>query len=246
VRTCTQKNSRSRRSPLTSIYAHRGSVGPGTRENTLEAFDQAARLGADGVELDVRRTADGVLVLHHDVEMAGVGPISAVRRRHLPSWVPSLEEALRLCASLGLAVNVEVKSELFGPSHDPEERCASEAATLCEASGGGRIVVSSFARAALAAARAVSAALPLALLVGQLFAAEGWELGDLAGLGLEGVHPADAITSAACVARARAEGLAVRVWTVDDPRRIEELGRLGVEAVITNDVSGARAALGRG
>jgi glycerophosphoryl diester phosphodiesterase len=52
---------------MTLVLAHRGSVDASrrVRENTLEAFALAADLGADGVELDVRRTADGHLVVHH-------------------------------------------------------------------------------------------------------------------------------------------------------------------------------------
>ena len=58
--------------------AARRTVAP---ENTLAAFAQARELGADGVELDVRRTADGVLIVHHDPESTGVGLIVAADAR---------------------------------------------------------------------------------------------------------------------------------------------------------------------
>ena len=50
---------------MTLIFAHRGArlTAP---ENTEVAFQLAAELGADGIELDVRLTADGVAVIHHD------------------------------------------------------------------------------------------------------------------------------------------------------------------------------------
>ncbi|HXY44751.1 MAG TPA: glycerophosphodiester phosphodiesterase [Acidimicrobiales bacterium] len=232
---------------MTSVYAHRGSASPDVRENTLEAFRAAARLGADGVELDVRRTADGALVIHHDIEVKGLGAVSGCLRRDLPAWMPSLEEALAACSELGLAVNVEVKSELAGPSHDPMERCARESAGLCEAAAGRvDIVVSSFSPAALAAAREVSAELALAWLagLGSAGAPAPWRTGRLAALRLEGVHPADPLVDTGYVALAHADGLAVRVWTVDDPARIAVLAGLGVAAVITNDVAAARRALG--
>src|SRR6478736_4409350 len=66
--------------PMTSspplVLAHRGArrVAP---ENTLDAFALAIAMGADGVELDVRRTADGALVLHHDPAVLGGDLIAA-------------------------------------------------------------------------------------------------------------------------------------------------------------------------
>jgi len=65
---------------------HRGGTGP-WRENTLEAFAGALRLGGDGVELDVRRTSDGRLVVLHDAEIAGTGAVHDLRAKELPPWV---------------------------------------------------------------------------------------------------------------------------------------------------------------
>ena len=47
--------------------AHRG-ASRAEAENTVAAFRRAGEMGADAVELDVRRTADGVLVVHHDLQ----------------------------------------------------------------------------------------------------------------------------------------------------------------------------------
>ena len=64
---------------VTTVWAHRGcteaseSAPAGCTENTLDAFAEARRRGADGVELDVRLTADGALAIHHDAEIPGVG-----------------------------------------------------------------------------------------------------------------------------------------------------------------------------
>ena len=230
---------------MTSIYAHRGSTGPSIRENTIAAFQRAAELGADGVELDVRRTADGVLVVHHDQEVGGVGLVSRCNRRALPAWVPSLEESIAACADAGLAVNVEVKSEDHGPSHDPAERCATDAAIVCAgAAVKDGLVASSFSLSALVAMRKVSARLALAWLVEPPFTApKAWRRDAVGALSLQAVHPCDALVGLGLVAHAHQDNLAVRVWTVDDPIRIAELARLGVDAVITNDVAVARRAL---
>lgn len=52
------------------IVAHRGDS-TRAHENTLDAFRYAIECGADMIEFDVRRTADGQLVVHHDAEIAG-------------------------------------------------------------------------------------------------------------------------------------------------------------------------------
>src|SRR5207247_3139872 len=47
------------------VFAHRGGskLGP---ENTIAAFDRGLAAGADGLELDVHLSRDGVVVVHHD------------------------------------------------------------------------------------------------------------------------------------------------------------------------------------
>jgi len=95
------------------ILAHRGASGS-RPENSLAAFREAIRLGADGVELDVHSTADGALVVHHDAEIPGLGPIpgqalEAIRTIRLAGEpIPTLAEALEVLD--GLEVWVELKS----------------------------------------------------------------------------------------------------------------------------------------
>ena len=50
------------------VIAHRG-ASKVERENTLAAFRRAGEMGADAVELDVRRTADGAMAIHHDAHL---------------------------------------------------------------------------------------------------------------------------------------------------------------------------------
>ena len=78
---------------MTLVVAHRGAsaIAP---ENTLEAFEKAIQLGADMVEFDVRRSADGVLVVSHD-------PLP-------PTDVPTVEQVVDLCRGR-IALDVELK-----------------------------------------------------------------------------------------------------------------------------------------
>src|SRR5688572_20980568 len=89
------------------VIAHRGASAV-RRENTVEAFVEARRLGADMVELDVRRTVDGALVIHHDALIPELGAIHELRQNALPPWVPTLEQAMEACD--GMTVNIEVKN----------------------------------------------------------------------------------------------------------------------------------------
>src|SRR5437588_12260658 len=107
------------------ILGHQGATGS-SRGNTIEAFVEARRLGADGVELDVRRCQDGALVVHHDPAIPGLGPIAELGVADLPAYVPLLAAALETCA--GLLVNVEIKNAPTEPGFDAEGMLASNVA----------------------------------------------------------------------------------------------------------------------
>jgi glycerophosphoryl diester phosphodiesterase len=65
------------------------------------------------------------------------------------------------------------------------------------------------------------------------------------GIGVQAVHPGGwLLRGRDDVPRFHAAGLGVRVWTIDEPDQIREAAALGVDAIITNDPAGARAALG--
>src|SRR4051794_5776874 len=98
----------SARRPL--VLGHRGSSRR-ARENTLEAFALAREDGADGVELDVHRSRDGVLLVHHDADVEGLGVLAehdAGAVRSVFPWIPTLAEVLDECR--GLLVNIEIKN----------------------------------------------------------------------------------------------------------------------------------------
>ena len=114
----------------TAVQAHRGSPDPasGVRENTLDAFVRARSLGADGVELDVRLTADGGLAVHHDPVIEGSGPIGELTVGDLPDHVPLLADALEACA--GMVVNIEIKNQPWEQLSDTGDRAAEAVVAL--------------------------------------------------------------------------------------------------------------------
>ena len=100
---------------MTLIFAHRGArlAAP---ENTEVAFQLAGELGADGIELDVRVTADGVAVIHHDPRLADGREVHALDLRALPHSIPTLHAGLDACGSL--TVNIELKNSRHDPAYD--------------------------------------------------------------------------------------------------------------------------------
>jgi glycerophosphoryl diester phosphodiesterase len=100
-------------------FAHRGARAH-ARENTLEAFALALRLGATGLESDVWLTADGIPVLDHDgvVRTSRAGrrrPLSSFRRAQLPEHIPALTDLLERCGT-GYHLSLDVQHPEAGPA----------------------------------------------------------------------------------------------------------------------------------
>jgi glycerophosphoryl diester phosphodiesterase len=229
------------------ILAHRG-ASRAAPENTLVAFATAADQGADGVELDVHRSADGVLVVHHDAGAAGLGVLaehSSARIREVLPSVPTLEEALDACA--GLLVNVEVKNLPGDADYDPDEGTAATVVELLHARGRrDDVIVSSFNLASIDHVRGLDDTIPTAFLT-----LMGFDPLDGAALaahrGHAAIHPdvrsLAGPVAAAVAGRARELGLMVNAWTVNAPEAIRRLAAAGIEGVITDVPDIARAAL---
>jgi glycerophosphoryl diester phosphodiesterase len=213
------------------VIAHRGASGS-KPENTVAAFEEAARLGADMVELDVRRTADGALVVCHDAHIPDLGPIVGLRRTDLPASVPTLPEALDACGGMG--VNIEIKNSPVDPDYDEGDAVAGAVAGLVLARRDqGRVIVSSFNLASVDAVRAASTRIPTALLTVPALD-QSWAIAIAAERGHAAWHPHHTSVTAELMAEARAAGLRVNTWTVDDPARMLELAALGVDGIVTN------------
>jgi glycerophosphoryl diester phosphodiesterase len=226
---------------VTSVFAHRGATATAL-ENTVEAFVDARRLGADGVELDVRRSADGALVVHHDPVISGGAPVADTTVAALPAHVPLFEAALDACA--GMVVNVEIKADPARPGPDEAESLAHQVAeAVADAGWRQRVIVSTFE---LETARAVHRADPQ-LAVGLLVAVTAdprAALAEAAAAGLTAVHPFVAVVDADLVALAHRTGLAVNVWTVNNQVDMARLADLGVDSIITDRLELALSVVG--
>jgi len=232
--------------PMTAVQAHRGSPdeAAGVHENTLKAFRRSRRLGADGVELDVRLTRDGALAVHHDPAIPNRGPIVELAAGELPESVPLLADALEVCT--GLVVNIEIKDLPGEPGYDPSERLATSVADMVVARGRvASVVVSSFWPEALDAVHRACPEIATGLLV-----ADWFDPAECVPVALSrsctSLHPHVALVDEALVAKAHDSGLSVAAWTVNDRLEVSELASIGVDTVITDDVVLALSALDRG
>jgi glycerophosphoryl diester phosphodiesterase len=224
------------------ILAHRG-ANRVARENTLDAFGAAAAMGADGVEFDVRMTADGVLVIHHDAVVDGLGPLGEVAAADLPPWLPSLADALDACADLPL-VNVEIKHDGAGGISAIAAAVAAALSARPPPPDGPRLIVSSFDLDVLDAHRAAAPQLATAWLT-VLPVAPDDAVALTVGRGHKGLHPHEALVGAELVDAAHDEGLVVGAWTVNEAERAMALVALGVDIVISDAPDILLAAMGR-
>jgi len=208
-------------------------------ENTLEAFLAAGALGADGVDLDVHRTADGAVVVHHDANARGIGVLAerpeAEIRATRPE-IPTLEDALDACA--GMLVNIEVKNLAGDADYDPGEGVAGGVVELLARRGRrDDVLVSSFSLESADRVRELDGSLPTGFLtlVG-MDPVDGVDIAHAHGHGA--VHPdVRALVgeaAAATVARAHDLGMAVNVWTVNGEDEMRRLAAVGVDAIITD------------
>ncbi|MGZ8766286.1 MAG: glycerophosphodiester phosphodiesterase [Acidimicrobiia bacterium] len=230
------------------VLAHRGARMEAP-ENTIEAFTAARTQGADGVELDVHRTADDGLVVLHDGDAAGFGVLAehalAEVRAVFPS-VPVLDEVLDACR--GLLVNVEIKNSPGDADHDPTCRASDLVVELLRRRGGtDAVIISSFDLATIDRVRTLGPDLPTGLLS---FGLDPFDVLELArSRGHSSIHP-DAWTlgpvALEVVARASGFGVDVNTWTVNEPDVMVALADAGIGALITDVPDVALRALGRG
>ena len=217
---------------MADIWAHQG-ASRAKPANTLEAFREAKALGADGVELDVRRSRDGAMVIHHDATLPDGRPIFETNVADLPPHVPLLDAALDACD--GMVVNIEIKNVPVDIDFDPDESMAAAVVQLVnELSAHERVLVSCFSLDTIDRVRTLDPSIP----TGYLTSAR-WDqveaLRRAVDHGHGAFHPMDPVVNADLVRRAHDVGLRVNTWTVDDPDRMRWLADdCGVDVIMTN------------
>lgn len=210
------------------VLGHRGGRGEGwPAENSLAAFERALDEGADGVELDVRLTADGTPVLVHDPLLKDGRYVYRARDSDLPKTTATLDEALDLLA--GRIVNVELKSDV--PSRRALARAAVSSVMRARKS---EVVFSSFDPFLVLACAALAPKIARGVLVGKSTP----RLATALPIGMRSMvvaaHLQDPLVTVSRVVRLSRTGLRTCAWTVNDVDRARELAAYGVEWLITD------------
>ena len=220
----------------TAVIAHRGASGLVGHENTLEAFEVAIRLGADYVEFDVRKTADGWLVVFHDskIEDVSIAEITysglcEMTARH-GYTVPLLKDVLKLCQG---KIKLDIELKEAGYERNVIDMVKSRF-------GYGDFVMKSFSDAAITHIKKYDKNIKTGLLVGRkhvpvkTFISDIFPMKRLKLCHADFVSPHHALCSKAYVDYMHKNGLKVFVWTVNSPKAIKRCLWLNADAVITD------------
>jgi glycerophosphoryl diester phosphodiesterase len=211
-------------------------------DNTLAGFLAAAPV-AEAVELDVRRSFDGKLVLSHDPDLGGLDVSSHPWRElnevdlgggHRPALLDEV-----LAAVPELAIHFEVKNLPGGPGFEPDHRVALEAAARARPGD----IVTSFNWLSLAAVRREFPEVDTGVLVGRSGDVDE-AIDECLSRGHAALVPSIELPFGG-LTRALETGLMVFPWVVDDPDQVEEVVGLGVSGIITDDPAQVRAVVGR-
>lgn len=239
---------------LPRVIGHRGAA-LHAPENTLAGLREAARQGCRWVEIDVRLTADGGLVLMHDptvdrtttaagrvrelalAEIAGIDAGARFDAAWAGEPVPALADAIGVAHALALRLDIELKC-------DPGDSAAAAAALVREVGRAWKAdeppLISSFDHAALSAVRADRADLPVAVVTPAL--SDAWRE-SFEALGAASLHVGERGLTRQAVGPSVAEGIEIGVYTVNDAARAKELLSWGVTGIFSDRPGAIAAAL---
>jgi len=223
-------------SPRPLVFAHRGGAALAP-ENTLAAFDNGLALGADGIELDVRLSRDGVAVVHHDATLDRTTTLrGAVAARNtdelVAADVPTLRSVLLRYPTARIIIEIKERSVAVARAVLDDVRTASAASRVC---------IGSFSRKPLREVRRLEPSLATSAAREEVRWAlyrswcrfpvmetpyVGYQIPEIAGR--------TRVVSPRFVADAHRAGLGVQVWTVNTEREAHRLIGWGVDALITD------------
>ncbi|ADG88512.1 glycerophosphoryl diester phosphodiesterase [Thermobispora bispora] len=237
-------------------FAHRGGAAEG-HENTMSAFERAIKLGYSYLETDAHATADGVLLAFHDHTLDRVTdrtgriaelPYREVRKARIGGKheIPLIEDLLGTWPDVRFNIDVKESWAILPLARAIQRTRAHDRVCIC-----------SFSDRRLEQARkAVGREICTALGPRGVLALRAASLGNgygrlLAGLARQGIPCAQVpagfrgfpIITRSFIRTAHALGMQVHAWTVDDPATMERLLDLGVDGIMTDNITGLRELL---
>lgn len=233
----------------TKIYGHRG-ASEYAPENSMEAFQLAYDMGADGIEFDVQMTKDGYLVIAHDEEIGrvsdGEGFIKDYTLKELRAFtfnkihpeygdvkIPLLEDVLdqfkqKSNKDREFLFNIELKNNIFAYKGMEEKvlKMVKEKGVL------EKIFFSSFRHESMLKLRKLEPEVKVAF----LYCDGILDITDYAGkYKVDIIHPAwYHLNREGMLDSAHEKGIAVNAWTVNSGKEIRRLCDMGVDGIITN------------
>ena len=231
------------------VIGHRGASAYAP-ENTIAAFNLAFDMGADGIELDVELTRDGVpVVFHfstpthptHGLRTLGDKTLAQVKQIDAGAWfdekfrdekIPTLAEVFAAVGSRGKVV-VEIKWSAVKLGNADLERETAQVIRQCK--NAKQVVVSSFHPIALYRMSRLVPDIPRALIYQE----------DLVPGLLNGpwfrwltrpreIHPAHQMLTPKFAAWAHANKFSLTPWAIDDPNEMKRVIALGVDGIMSN------------
>jgi glycerophosphoryl diester phosphodiesterase len=241
------------------IFAHRGGAGLAP-ENTIAAFDCGLAHGADGIELDVRLSADGVVVVHHDHTLERTtdlrGPVERrtadeLARADAGVRFPQTGAATSAANDDRSAFGIPTLAAVLGRYRDCRiivemkqsrvELAAGVVDAIRKAGAADRVCVGSFSYSALRKVRDMEPAIATSASREEVRWAlyrswVNWSPGRRRYQGFQVPEWAGStrVVSPRFVECARRAGFGVQVWTVDAPEDARRLIEWGVHAIITD------------
>ncbi len=227
--------------------AHRGASAYAP-ENTLAAFNLAFEMGADGIELDVELTQDGVPVVFHfdpDNQTHGLRSLkmmtlAQVQQIDAGAWfdakfrgerIPTLEQVLAAVSTRG-QINIEIKWSAVQMGNDNLERATADVIARAQAND---IVISSFHPIALYRMRRLAPRAPRALIYQtEIMPALLNGLWFRSLVQPRALHFEHHMLNEKRAAWARRARYGIIAWQTQDPAEIKHLIALGVDGIMSN------------
>ena len=212
---------------------HRGAKGL-VAENTIASFEKAIEIGADMVEFDVRRTADGVLAICHGKKIGrrSLAAMTYAEINEVAPQVPTLADVLRTCNGR-IKVDIELKErdceeDVIAAVREHIDDCADA-------------LVTSFFDDVVARVKEIDPKIRTGLLVGlrlpnrlKARLCGPFPFKRCARVGADVILPHYKLLKYGFINRAHKYGLPVYVWTINDPGMFRHLRACGVDAIITD------------
>ncbi|MBZ5556729.1 MAG: glycerophosphodiester phosphodiesterase [Acidobacteriia bacterium] len=223
-------------SPRPLVFAHRGGAALAP-ENTIAAFDNGIALGADGLELDVRLSRDGLVFVHHDRLLDRTTPLRGPSEARTAddlarANVPLLADVLARYRDARIIIEMKVNSM---------EAARATVDAVRRADAVDRVCLGAFGRRVLREARAIEPAMATSAARVEVRWAlyrswMHWPISHVAysGFQVPEVAGRTRIVSPRFIDAAHRAGLAVQVWTVDTEDDARRLLGWGVDALITD------------